>query len=44
MSARGAAILAAIMTGISLPEAIATLGDRARSAEPSPADLTLGRT
>jgi len=44
MSARGAAILAAIMTGISLPEATATLGDRARSAEPSPADLALGRT
>jgi len=44
ISARGAAILAAIMTGISLPEAIATLGDRARSAEPSPADLALGRT
>lgn len=44
MSARGAAILAAIMTGISLPEATATLGDRARSAEPSLADLALGRT
>jgi xylulokinase len=43
MSARGAAILAAIMTGISLREATASLGDRARTAEPSLGDLARGR-
>jgi xylulokinase len=43
MSARGAAILAAIMTGISPAQASASLGDRARTAEPGLADLARGR-
>lgn len=43
MSARGAAILAAIMTGIPLARALADLGDPVRAASPSPADLDRGR-
>ena len=43
MSARGAAILAALMTGVSLEQAGRELGDRTRSAEPGPADLERGR-
>jgi xylulokinase len=43
MSARGAAMLGALMTGVSLEQAGRELGDRTRSAEPRPADLERGR-
>jgi sugar (pentulose or hexulose) kinase len=43
MSARGAAILGALMTGVSLGQAGRELGDQTRSAEPAPADLERGR-
>jgi xylulokinase len=43
MSARGAAILAAIMTGVSPGQATVSLGDRARTASPEPAELARGR-
>jgi hypothetical protein len=43
MSARGAAILAAIMTGLSPRQASLRLGDQARTAEPGPAELTRSR-
>ncbi len=43
MSARGAAMLGALMTGVSLEQAGRDLGDRTRSAEPRPADLEQGR-
>lgn len=43
MSARGAAMLAAIMTGLSPQQASLRLGDRARTAEPGPAELTRSR-
>jgi xylulokinase len=43
MSARGAAILAAIMAGVSPRQAIASLGDAVRTAAPGPAELARGR-
>lgn len=43
MSARGAAILAAIMAGVSPGEAVAGLGDGTRTAAPSPTELARGR-
>jgi sugar (pentulose or hexulose) kinase len=43
MSARGAAILAAIMTGVSPGQATVSLADRARTASPEPAELGRGR-
>jgi xylulokinase len=43
LSARGAAMLAAIMTGLSYGEASASLGDQTRTASPRPADLASGR-
>jgi xylulokinase len=43
LSARGAAMLAAIMTGLSYREASASLGDRTRTASPGPAELASGR-
>jgi xylulokinase len=43
MSARGAAMLAAIMTGMTLPEASRRLGDLTRIATPGPAALDRGR-
>lgn len=42
MSARGAAILAAIMTGVSPDQAVASLGDETRYAAPSAAALATG--
>jgi xylulokinase len=43
MSARGAAILAAIMVGVSPEQAVSRLGDDTRSATPSAAELARGR-
>ena len=43
LSARGAAMLAAIMTGASPAQASAGLGDATRTAAPSAAELALGR-
>jgi sugar (pentulose or hexulose) kinase len=43
MSARGAAVLGAIMTGFSLEQASRQLGDRTWTAVPDTADLERGR-
>lgn len=43
MSARGAAMLAAIMTGLSHGEASARFGDQTRTASPGAGELALGR-
>ncbi len=43
MSARGAAVLGAIMTGVSLQQASRQLGDRTWTAAPDTADLERGR-
>jgi len=42
LSARGAAILAAIMTGVSPGQAVAGLGDATRTASPGPAERARG--
>jgi hypothetical protein len=42
MSARGAAILAAIMVGVSPEQAVSSLGDDTRCATPSAAELARG--